>query len=430
VSTERWCLLLLLLTLPAPAGAQPAPVVLSGAELVTVSGERIPNGRIVLREGKIAALGPADAVAIPDGADVRDKTGLVILPGLVDTHSHLGVYALPRVPANDDGNEKSGPLQSALRAADAIWPDDPGIRMALAGGVTTANVMPGSANPVGGQTAYVKLRGHTVEEMLIDEPGAAGLKLAVGENPKRMGSEGGRAPQTRMAVAALQRGLFVKAQEYRRKKSEAGDEPVPLDLELEPIVEVLDKKRTVHFHCHRADDIQTALRLQQEFGFDLVLQHVSEGFRVADEIAKRGIPASIIVVDSPGGKLEIEELGFANGGALERAGVRVAIHSDDPITQSRLLLRSAALAVRGGLSREAALRAVTLEAARMLKLEKRVGSLEVGKDADLVVLSGDPFSVYTHVLETWIEGERVFDRSDPRDRAYATGGYAARPVQP
>jgi imidazolonepropionase-like amidohydrolase len=299
--------------------------------------------------------------------------------------------------------------------------------MALAGGVTTANIMPGSGNPVGGQTAYVKLRGRSVDEMLIDEPGVlGGLKMAVGENPKRLGAEGARAPQTRMAVAALQRGLFVRAQDYRRKKSEAkADAPVALDLELEPILEVLDKKRTVHFHCHRADDIQTALRLQQEFGFDLVLQHVSEGFRVADEIARRGVPASIILVDSPGGKLEIEELGFENGAALERAGVRVAIHTDDPITQSRLMLRSAALAVRGGMSREAALRAVTLEAARMLRLEKRVGSLEVGKDADLVVLSGDPFSVYTHVLETWIEGERVFDRSDPRDRAYATGGFAA-----
>ena len=153
----------------------------------------------------------------PDGADVRDKTGMVVMPGLVDTHTHLGVYALPRVPANDDGNEKSGPLQSALRASDAIWPDDPGIRMALAGGVTTANVMPGSGNPVGGQTAYVKLRGRSADEMLIDEPGVlGGLKMAVGENPKRLGAEGARAPQTRMAVAALQRGLVTSAEIARK----------------------------------------------------------------------------------------------------------------------------------------------------------------------------------------------------------------------
>jgi imidazolonepropionase-like amidohydrolase len=335
------------------------------------------------------------------------------------------------VEGNADGNEKSGPLQSALRAQDGLWPGDPGIRMALAGGVTTANVMPGSGNPVGGQTAYVKLRGKGVEEMLIDDPATVGgLKLASGENPKRLGAEGSRAPQTRMAVAALQRGLFVRAQEYRRKRAEASGEPVPRDLELEPVVEVLERKRTVHYHCHRADDVLTALRLQQEFGFDLVLQHVSEGYVVAEEIARRGVPASIIVLDSPGGKAEIVELSFANGGLLERAGVRVAIHTDDPITHSRLFLRSAALAVRGGMSREAALRAVTLEAARTLKLERRIGSLEVGKDADLVVLSGDPFSVYTQVLETWIEGERVFDRSDPHDRVYATGGFFAAGVKP
>lgn len=431
MSTERLRAWLLLALWPCASGAGAAradgTVVLTGAELVTVSGERIPNGRIVIADEKIAALGPAASIPAPAGAELRDVSGKLIIPGLVDTHSHLGVYALPRVPANADGNEASGPVQSALRAQDGLWPGDPGIRMALAGGVTTANVMPGSGNPVGGQTLYVKLRGRTVDEMAIDDPATVGgLKLAAGENPKRGGAEGNRAPRTRMAVAALQRDLFVRAQEYRLERAAATEtEPVPLDLELEPVVEALEKKRTVHFHCHRADDIATALRLRQEFGFDLVLQHVTEGFAVADEIARAGVPASIIVLDSPGGKPEARALDFANGAALERAGVRVAIHSDDPITHSRLLLRSAAFAVRGGMSRDAALRAVTLEAARMLRLERRIGSLEVGKDADLVVLSGDPFSVYTHVLETWIEGERVFDRARPEDRRYAVGGFAA-----
>jgi imidazolonepropionase-like amidohydrolase len=420
-------LALLLAVIPAGLARAAGTLVISGAELVTVSGERIPNGRIVIADGKIAALGPAASVPVPEGAEVRDRAGALVIPGLVDTHSHLGVFALPRVPANADGNESSGPVQSALRALDGLWPGDPAIRMALAGGVTTANVMPGSGNPVGGQTVHVKLRGRTVDEMRIDDPATAGgLKLAAGENPKRGGAEGGRAPQTRMAVAALQRDLFVRAQEYRRKRAAASDaEPAPLDLELEPVVEALEKKRTVHYHCHRADDIATALRLRQEFGFDLVLQHVTEGFELAGEIARAGVPASIIVLDSPGGKPEAGRLGFANGAALERAGVRVAIHTDDPITHSRLMLRSAAFAVRGGMSRDAALRAVTLEAARMLRLERRVGSLEVGKDADLVVLSGDPFSVYTHVLETYIEGERVFDRANPEDRRYAVGGFAA-----
>jgi imidazolonepropionase-like amidohydrolase len=287
----------------------------------------------VIEDGRIAAVGPAERVPLPEGAEIRERSGTVIIPGLVDTHSHLGLYPRPRVPAHADGNEASGPVQSAVRAIDAIWPGDPGIRMARAGGVTTANIMPGSGNVVGGQTAYVKLRGDTVEEMWI-EGAVGGLKMANGENPKRVHGERKKAPQTRMAVAALQRALFVRAREYRqkwgtfreKKPHDREAEPPARDLALEPMVEVLEGKRTVHYHTHRADDIVTALRLRDEFGFDLVLQHVTEGFAVADEIARRGVPASIIVLDSPGGKHEAARLGIENGAALERAGVRVAIH--------------------------------------------------------------------------------------------------------
>jgi imidazolonepropionase-like amidohydrolase len=422
-------LLAAILLAAVPLGAHAEDVVVfDGPDVLTGAGPRIAGARIVVRDGKIAALGPAETVSVPAGAQIVDCRGKLVIPGLVDTHSHLGVYPRPRVPAHADGNEASAPLQSAVRALDAIWPDDPGIRMARAGGVTTANIMPGSGNPVGGQTAYVKLRGATVEEMLI-EGATGGLKMANGENPKRVYGKREKAPHTRMAVAALQRELFVDAQAYREKWQRGNDDddesPLARDLALEPIVEVLEGRRTVHYHTHRADDIMSALRLREEFGFDLVLQHATEAFAVADQIAAAQVPVSIIVIDSPGGKHEAIRLRFANGEELERAGVRVAIHTDDPITSSRLLLRSAAFAVRGGMSPDAALRAVTLEAARMLRLDERLGSLEVGKDADLVVLSGEPFSVYTKVLETWIEGERVFDRSDPNDRIYATGGFAS-----
>jgi imidazolonepropionase-like amidohydrolase len=181
----------------------------------------------------------------------------------------------------------------------------------------------------------------------------------------------------------------------------------------------------VHFHTHRADDIMTVLRLQKEFGFRVVLHHVSEGWKIADEIAKAGVPCSIIVIDSPGGKLEAVNLILGNGAALERAGVLTAFHTDDYITDSRLFLRSAALAVRAGMSRDKAIYALTMAGARMLDLQNRVGSLEVGKDADFIVLSGDPFSVYTHVMETFVEGKKVFDRANPEDKLYATGGYNA-----
>jgi imidazolonepropionase-like amidohydrolase len=220
----------------------------------------------------------------------------------------------------------------------------------------------------------------------------------------------------------------VKAQEFREKVRKAnGDaEKMPArDLAMEALAEVLDGRRIVHFHTHRHDDILTVLRLSKEFGFRVVLQHVTEGWKVADEIAKANAPASIIVIDSPGGKLEAVDLSFANGAALEKAGALVGFHTDDAITDSRHFLRSAGLAVRAGMSREKALYALTMAGARMLDLHHRIGSLEPGKDADFIILSGDPLSVYTKVLETHVDGVKVFDRSRPEDRLYAVGGYGA-----
>src|SRR5207253_1758162 len=196
------------------------------------------------------------------------------------------------------------------------------------------------------------------------------------------------------------------------------------DLSLEPLVEVLDGKRTVHFHTHRADDLMTALRIAEEFGFEIVLHHATEGYRVAEELARRKVPVSLTLVDSPGGKLEAAGLLEENAAVLDKAGVTVAINTDDFITESRFFLRTGAIAVRGGMSEDAALRALTINPARMLHLEDRVGSLEPGKDADFVVLSGPPYSIYTQVLETYIDGVRVFDRSRQKDWAYQAGGFA------
>ena len=288
--------------------------------------------------------------------------------------------------------------------------------------------MPGSGHLLSGQTLYLKLRaGNTIDDLLLRNPDggiAGGMKMANGTNPRRAAPF----PGTRAKAAALMREQLIKAQEYRDKIRTAGADTSklpPRDLRMEALVEVLDRKRTVHFHTHRHDDILTALRLAKEFNFRIVLHHVSDAWMVADEIAKSGAPASLILIDSPGGKLEAKDNRFESGLALEKAGVLVGFHTDDPVTDSRRLMRMAALAVRAGMSREKALAALTIANARMLSLDNRVGSLEPGKDADLILLSGDPLSVYTHVLETWVEGRKVFDRSDPKDLLYATGGYGA-----
>ena len=408
-----------------------APVVYKGARIHTASGPVIENGVMIVLKGKILDVGSEGQVKLPANAKIRDMTGKVIIPGLVDTHSHIGIFG--RNPGSADGNEMTGPVQPGLRAIDAVNPRDPGIRMALAGGVTVANIMPGSGNAIGGQTAYVRLKGTVVEAMRIMVGRfLGGIKFANGENPKGVYGSKGQAPHTRMKIAALQRDMLTKAQAYKRQwdaynKAKAAGEKTTSperDINLDPLVEVLEKKRTVHFHCHRADDIMTAVRLSQEFGFEIVLQHCTEGYLIAAELAKLGISVSLTLIDSPGGKPEVMGLLEENAAILTKAGVKVAINTDDFVTESRFFLRTGAIAVRGGLSENNALKALTLHGAQMLHLDERIGSLEKGKDADFVVLSGAPFSVYTQVLETFIEGEKMFDHDLHEDWTHQTGGFA------
>lgn len=406
------------LLLAAPVAAQEQPIVLRGATIHPVSAAPIERGTLVVHRGRIVAVGGAELAAPPD-ATVIDASGTIIIPGLVDTHSHVGGIS---------GADRSATIDPSVRVVDSINPNDSGFRRVVAGGITTMNIMPGSGHLLSGQTIYAKpKRGATVDAMVIrDAVGKpmGGIKMANGTNPLGQPPFSG----TRAKSAAMVREQFIRAQEYRAKLDafeEGKGERPPRDLGLEAMVEVLDGTRIVHHHTHRADDIMTVLRLRDEFGFRVVLHHVSEAWKVAEEIAAAEVPSSIILIDAPGGKLEAAEISFDTGAALERAGAIVAFHTDDWITDSRLFLRMAALAVRAGMSREAALAALTKHPAGMLDLEDRVGTLEVGKDADFVVLSGDPFSVYTKVEQTWIEGEKVFDRSDPDDRLYAVGGFGA-----
>lgn len=412
--------LVTLLGLAASVGAQEKPQVFTGAQIIPIAGEPIAHGVLVVAGGKIVAVGTADNIAIPAGAEIHDVTGKVLMPGLVDSHSHIG---------SGSGGDGSGPIQPDTRVLDSLDARDPSLQKARAGGITTVNVMPGSGHLISGQTLYLKLRAsRTVDDLLIKLPdgtNAGGLKMANGTNSMR-GANG--FPGTRAKSASLVREQYIKAAEYRDKLKRANGDPEKIparDLALEELVEVLDGKRIVQNHTHRHDDILTVLRLAKEFGFKVVLHHISEGWKVAPEIAAAQAPCSVIMIDSPGGKLESRDADWRTPAILEKAGVLVGFHTDDPICDSRRFLRSAAFAVRAGMTRSGALAAVTLANAKILGLDTRVGTLEAGKDADFILLSADPLSVYAQVEQTWVEGKKVFDLSNPQDHIYAVGGAGA-----
>ncbi len=400
-----------------------APVAFVGATLHPVDGPVIEDGVLIVEDGVFKEVGARSAVSLPAGAEVVDLAGKHVIPGLVDTHSHVG---------GGQYNDALSPMQPGLSAIDTIDVFHDSVRRVRAGGVTTVNVMPGSGKLMGGQTAYLKLRdAPTVDDLLLCHPRTeplpvpaesvplrrreicGGMKMANGTNPQ--GDSGD--PDSRMGAAFLQRQGLAKG--VRFVEDGAKD---ARDLEAMGLAEVVTGQRTVHFHTHRADDIATILALRREFGLDVVLHHVSEAWKVVDVLAADPVPCSLIVIDAPGGKQEAQQLAMENGALLEQAGVPVAFHTDDPITDSRLLLRSAGLAVRAGMTPEGALAALTLVPAQMMHLDDRIGSLTAGKDADFVVLSGPPLSVWSHVEQTVVEGLVVFDRSTDDGLRLATGG--------
>lgn len=420
------------------AGAGAADLAFVNAKVIPIDGPEIERGFVLVTGGRIERVGAGD-YAGPAGETV-DCAGKVIMPGLICTHSHIGGVG---------GADGSGPIQAGVRVLESINVRDSGFRRALAGGLTTLNIMPGSGHLASGQTVYTKLRYRKGEPSLgvrtiddityFDEQGRpmGGLKMANGTNPQREG--GGAFPETRGRAAFLVREQFLRARDYQKKLDNARNEDGTIDetklpdrdMHLETLAEVMRGERMVHHHTHRHDDIITVLRLSEEFGFRVVLHHVSDGWLVGEEVARAGAFVSAILIDAPGGKHEAVGLRFETPAVLERAGVRTAVHTDDWITDSRIFLRMAAFAVRGGMTRAGALESVTLAGAEMLDLAHRVGSLTPGKDADLIVLSGDPFSVYTVVEKTFVEGRLAFERDDAEDRLFALGGYgASRDTEP
>lgn len=431
-------------TSPPPGAA--GTVAITGATLLLGTGARIEGGTIVLSGGRISAVGRSADVAVPAGARVIDGRGKFVTPGLIDTHSHMGVYAVPHTQATADGNEMTDPTTPYVFSEHAFWPQDPAIEQAVAGGVTTAQILPGSGNIIGGRAVTLKLR-PAVEARAMRFPGAPfGLKMACGENPKRVYGSTNRAPMSRMGSIAKLRQAFIKAQEYRharvaydaewaawkKKYDEAarqkpedaedpGKEPRPIDRDLgmETLADVLDGKITVQIHCYRADEMLLMLALAKELGFRVSsFHHAVEAYKIAPILAKEGV-ASSIWSDWWGFKLEAYDSVEENAAILEAAGAMPVIHSDSSIGIQRLN-QDAAKALHAGLraglalGEDRAITWITRNPARALGILEHTGTLEKGKMADVVIWDRSPLSIYAAAEQVFIDGVVVLDRTVPR----------------
>ncbi len=392
--------------------------ILRGATVLTGTGERLDNADVIMDGGKIIAVGPGlDAGSMT----VVDASGMWITPGVIDVHSHLGVYASPRVNAHSDGNEATAPNTAEVWAEHSVWPQDPGFVTALAGGVTSLQILPGSANLFGGRSVTLKnVPGQSVQEMKF--PGAPhGLKMACGENPKRVYGNRGTAPSTRMGNVAAYRSAWIAAEDYRDKMAAAekgrGEAPMR-DLQLETLVGVLDGEILVHNHCYRADEMAVMLDIAKEFGYKIsAFHHGVEAYKVADMLRENDICAAIWA-DWYGFKMEAFDGIRENAAILDRAGTCTVMHSDDAIGIQRLNQESAKVigaAARVGIeiAPERAVRWFTSNAAKALGIAEVTGSLEPGKMADVTMWSGNPFSVYTRAERVYIDGALIYDRQNP-----------------
>ena len=409
---------------PFPSTYAPFPsrtTIIRNVTILTAAGPTIQNGAVLLQDGKIAAVGAT--VTAPADAVVIDGTGKFVTPGIIDTHSHLGVYAAPGGEALSDGNEATNPSTPQVWAEHSIWPQDPQFPRALASGVTTAQILPGSANLFGGRSAVVKMvPSRSVQGMKF--PGARyGLKMACGENPKRVYQQ--RGPSTRMGNVAGYRAAWIQAEQYRRSwdkwnADRKGDAP-HRDLAMETLAEVLRGNIFVHNHCYRADEMMQMIDIAKEFGYKVrSFHHGVEAYKIADVLAKEGISASVWS-DWGGFKMEAMDGVRANLPFLHAAGVRTIVHSDDPSGMQRLTQDAAKGMAEGAkfgitISPDDAIKWMTINAAWALGIDDRTGSLETGKAADVVLWSGSPFSVYSRAEKVWVDGAMLYDRSDPTEQ--------------
>jgi len=408
-------------TYRAPASR---PFAIRNATIMTAAGPTIANGTIVVRDGKIAAVGAN--VAVPADAEVIDGKGRFVTPGVIDTHTHLGVYPAPSTEAGSDGNEATRPSTPDVWAEHSVWPQDPQFPRELAGGVTTLQVLPGSANLFGGRGVVLKpVPGASVQDMKF--PGARyGLKMACGENPKRVYAQ--RGPSTRMGNVAGYRAEWIKAEQYRRKwdkwLADPTGEPPARDLAMETLAEVLRGNILVQNHCYKAEEMVQMIDVAREFGYEVrSFHHAVEAYKIADRLAAAGVAVSVWA-DWGGFKMEALDGVKANAAMAHAAGARTVIHSDDGSVSQRLNQEAAKAMAAGNaagvrVTPDEAIKWFTANAAWVLGLEDRIGTLEPGKNADIVLWSGDPFSVYTRAERVWIDGVPRYDRGAP-DRNWRT----------
>lgn len=393
------------------------PLLIRGATVWDVEKGDRRRGDVFIEEGLIRAVGESlsGELAADHTMRVIDAGDMVLTPGLIDVHTHMGLWEEGYPEEEGSGNEMTHPVTPHLRVLDAINPEDPAFSEALRAGFTTVQVLPGSANVIGGQGAILKTSGHVVDQMVRRQP--SGLKVAFGENPKNVYKSQKTSPSTRMAVASTLREAFIQAANYRLKqeKKNRDDQGEPLgchaperNLKMDVILNVLDKKLPLRVHAHRADDIATALRIATEFGVKMTLEHGTEGFLVADLLADKKVPVAFGPVLASRSKLELAHLDIHHVLSLWKAGVPISLITDHPVIPIQFAMAQAAEVVRAGIAPEQVMRFLSLNAAAHLGLEDQLGSIAEGKLADVVLWSGDPFHYRTRVLATIIEGEVVY----------------------
>lgn len=382
--------------------------ILRGATILTGTGEKIENGTIVVENGNIAYVGTSSQKT--EDGEVFDLSGLIVTPGLIDAHVHMGT-ACEGFPADmEDTNDMVDPVLPQLRILDAIYPGDDAFAEALAGGVTCVQTLPGSGNVIGGQGAIIKTKPDIVERMIVREPSS--LKAALGENPVSVYKAKNKLPSTRMGSAYLMRDAFVQAQNYKQKldASRKKNEPFERNIGMDTLLSVLSGDLPFHVHCHRSDDIQTAVRVSEEFGIRYTIEHCTEGHLIAEWLAGKQVRAAVGPSLTSKSKIELRNKTWDTPLLLWKAGVHFCIITDHPVVPIEHLSVCASLAARAGLPQEEALKAVTIYAAEHLEIADRVGSIETGKDADIAVWDGDPLDSRSKVVRTFLDGELVYSR--------------------